>query len=51
MHLLLGNMHMEGGDYKRAIRSFEDAQMKLRNPTRPPMLIVSLVYPLVLVVY
>lgn len=46
MHLLLGNLHMENGDYKGAIRSFEDARVKLGIRTHPPPSIVSLVHPL-----
>ena len=45
MCLLRGNMHMESGDYERAIQSFENARIKLGNRTRQPPLIVSLVYP------
>lgn len=44
MHVFLGNLLMEGGDYERGIQSFEDARVKLGNYTHPPPLIVSLVY-------
>ena len=46
MHLLCGNMYMEGGDYNRAIQSFEDARLKLGSYKERPPLIISLVYPL-----
>ena len=43
MHFLLGNLHMERGDYKRAVQLFEDAKVKQGDHTHPPPLIVSLV--------
>ena len=46
MHFLLGSLHMESGDYKRAIQSFEHARVKLGDRMDQPPLIVSLVYPL-----
>ena len=46
MHLLYGNMHMERGDYNRAIQSFEDARLKLGSRKKQLPLIVALVYAL-----
>ena len=51
MHLLLGNKHMEGGNYEHAIQSFESAQIKLGDRVHQPALIVLLVDPNSLVVY
>ena len=44
MFLLLGNKHIESGDYNPAIQSFEAAQIKLGDRSRKPPLIVLLVY-------
>ena len=46
MHLHLGDLHMDGGDYERAIQSFEHARLKLGDRTDQPALIISLVYSL-----
>ena len=46
MRLLLGNLCMEGGDYERAVQSFEYARVKLGDRKGQPPLIISLVYPL-----
>ena len=43
MYLLLGNLHMENGDYKGAIQSFERAQAQMRNYVGPRLIAVSLV--------
>ena len=44
MHLLLGNSHVEGGDYELAIQLFEHARDKLGDRKERPPLIISLVY-------
>ena len=44
MYLLLGDSHVDGGDYERAIQSFEHARDKLGDHKKGPLLIVSLVY-------
>ena len=44
MLLHKGNLCMKNNNYERAIQLFKDAQVKLGNRTRPPPLIVSLVY-------
>ena len=46
MHLLLGNSHVEGGDYERAILSFEHARDKLGDRKEEPPLVILLVYSL-----
>ena len=46
MHLHLGNLHIDNGDYESAIKSFEHARVKFRDHMDRPPLIVSLVYPL-----
>ena len=43
MHLLHGNSQVEGGDYERAIQSFERARDKLRDHKEGLPLIISLV--------
>ena len=43
MHLLLGNSHIESGDYNSAVRSFEHARAQMRPHTSPELLQVSLV--------
>jgi len=43
MHLLLGNSHMESGDYKSAIRSLERARAQMRPYTRQGYSVISLV--------
>ena len=45
MHTFFGNKHMESSNYECAIQSFKDALIKLRNRTRQPPLLVSLVHP------
>ena len=43
MYYLLGDLHMENGDYKHAIHSFERAQAQMRNYLGPRLFAVSLV--------
>ena len=52
MHLLRGNMYMESGDYSRAIRSFEDARVKLGScKKQPPLIILLVCMPYYLAIY
>ena len=46
MHFLLGNSHVEDGDYERAIESFKLARDKLGDHKEGPPSIISLVYSL-----
>ena len=43
MYLLLGNLHMESGDYKGAIHSFERAQAQMRTYVVLPLFPITLV--------
>jgi len=43
MHLLLGNSHMESGDYESAIRSFECARALMRPYSSEVLSVISLV--------
>jgi len=43
MHVLLGNSHMESGDYKSAIRSFEHAWTQMRPYASQALSVISLV--------
>lgn len=43
MYLLLGNSHMETGDYESAIQSFEHARTHMRHRTSRTLFVVSLV--------
>ena len=43
MYFLLGNSHMESGEYERAIESFEHAQAQTRHHRSQSLLVVSLV--------
>ena len=43
MYLLLGNSHMESGDYEGAIRSFELARAQLRPFPSQSLFVVALV--------
>ena len=43
MYLLLGNSHIESGDYKGAMHLFERAQGQMRNYVGPRLFAVSLV--------
>ena len=46
MYLLYGSLHMESGNYPRAIQSFEHARVKFHHRIDRPPLIVALVRPL-----
>ena len=41
MYFLLGNSHMERGDYEGAIQSFEHARAQMRHYGGRPLLVVS----------
>ena len=43
MYLLLGDSHMESGDYDGAIQSFEHARAQLRPYPNESLFVVSLV--------
>ena len=43
MYLVLGESHMEGRDYDRAISSFQAAQPQTRNYVEPQLFAISLV--------
>ena len=46
MHLFLGNLDMEKGDYERAIQSFQHAQIKLNDHKERLPLMITLVHAL-----
>ena len=43
MYLLLGDSHMESGDYENAIHLFEAAKPQIRNYVEPQLFTISLV--------
>ena len=43
MYLLIGDSHMESGDYEGAIHLFEAAQPQIQNYVGPQLFAISLV--------